>query len=193
MVVKIIKGIGFLLLSALVSFVIVLIFGYLSYNGLFQRWHRIGTLNGERIIKIIDIGVVETESGDLYQHNPFSTGIFDNVAQWIKINDISNIRIWEASRLEHCQTFSFLPFGQSFFIDSKKACVDRVGTATLVYAINKQGDLYIWFNNHGWEYNGFGEFVVFPIFAAFLGTIIGIFIMVINSVIKYKRRKNKSL
>ena len=120
-------------------------------------------------VEVINVGVIKTESGDLYRYLGYS--------QWEKTNssDIQEILSEEILFIPesgNCATISFLPLDNYYFDDMKSFCIAwGVGISKVAYAIDYRGEVYHWGNYTG-EF-GWSETVFYPIYSVILCLIFG--------------------
>ena len=152
-------------------------------GGLLVEWKLLGVPEiGDPAIKILDIGYVQSKSGKIY-HN--------NVGTWEQVNGVTIDEEEIFIPSSNCGTLSFLPLLKADFVKSKSACVAwGADIEKVVYAINKQGGVYVWSHRTG-DFRGI-EQVYFPIVGAILSCFFGGFIISVIALLNYLRRKRRN-
>ena len=153
-------------------------------GGFLVKWKLLGVPEiGDPAIKILDIGYVQSKSGKLY-HN--------NAGAWEQVNEVTVDEEEIFIPSSNCGTLSFLPLLKTDFVESKSACVAwGPDIEKVVYAINKQGGVYMWSHRTG-DFRGI-ELVYFPIGGAILSGFFGVFIISVIALLNYlKSKRNNS-
>jgi hypothetical protein len=159
-------------------------------GGLLEDWIPIGKpMSPDIPVEVINVGVIKTESGDLYRYLGYS--------QWEKTNssDIQEILSEEIRFIPkpgNCATISFLPLDNYYFNDMKSFCIAwGVGISKVAYAIDYRGEIYHWGNYIG-EFGWF-ETVFYPIYSVILCLIFGfIFTGLIRLIFLIKSRSGNA-
>jgi hypothetical protein len=137
------KLVGPLLLFSLL--VTLLFYFYVSAisRGISVEWQFLGfPAIGEPAVKVLDIGYVETKSGNIYH----SICVDCQDKNWELVKEVPKSQEGEILlERSNCGTLSFLPFQQSDFTDSKSMCkLIPWGTTKISYAIDDRGYVYSW-------------------------------------------------
>ena len=117
------------------------LYGSALSGGLSDQWQLLGFPGQEHTVRILDIGYVQTQSGNIYHF----AGSDHQEGRWEQVDKvISNEHIVSSS--DNCGTFSFLPALKDNFIDYKSACVsdELWSTTKVVYAVDDLGRVYLW-------------------------------------------------
>lgn len=143
--------------------VATLVFIYASVEsvGLLVSWKDLGQPAGDRAVKIVDIGYVQAQSGNIYHF--IDMGPYEG--HWVQVDAVTkNEEELIIAPPNNCGTLSFLPILHKDFIDTKIACLrPGPGIDKVAYGINNDGRVYLW-----WK--GYGEFHEFiPIVEGFAG------------------------
>jgi len=164
-----------LLVRPLALAVLVYYLATLAYFGLFTQWQEIGMPSkSDKVVALYKGGYVETKSGKIYQYAP-DCPLCDKAKAWKQVESLPDDSQEYQFSLEQCETYSFLPFRQNEFADSIKNCeAHMMGQAMTVYAIDKNGMVYLWQNSHGGEYSGL-ERLILPVFFGFIMFFLGWF------------------
>jgi len=124
-------------------------------GGLLVEWQSLDFPSEEHAAKILDIGYVQTQSGNIYHF----TGLDRLVGNWRegvweRVDKITDEQFVVPSP-NHCGTFPFLPILKDDFVDSKSACIGtwRWSTAKVAYAIDDFGRVYLWYHDNA-EFGG---------------------------------------
>ncbi len=125
--------------------VTLIVYGYVSAisGGILVEWHFLGfPAIGEPAIRVLDIGYVETKSGNIYH----STCVDCQDKSWELVKEAPKSQEEEKSLDgSHCGILRFLPFQRSDFIDSKSICTRVMwGSTKTSYAIDGDGHVYSW-------------------------------------------------
>jgi len=168
-------------------FIAILVFIYASIEsvGLLVSWKDLGQPGGDRAVKIVDIGYIQTQSGIIYHF----TDMGPYEGYWKQVDTVTKKEEIPSSPPNNCGTLSFLPILHKDFIDTKIACVTMPGPGIykVAYAINDDGRVYLWQKGHG----EFHEFI--PLVDGFAGGVIscvsGTIIIALLSVLSFLKRK----
>jgi hypothetical protein len=138
-------GVSFLF-SLSVTF---LFYFYVSaiFGGILVEWKFLGLpAFGEPAVRVLDIGYVETKSGNIYH----SICIDCQDKNWELVNEVpeSQEEVHTLSTSD-CGTLPFLPLQQYDFIDSNSMCKSVMwGTTKVSYAIDDRGHVYSWLHTY---------------------------------------------
>ena len=178
---KVINRIGLLVLLSGAGAILMYLYGLASLGSSSVKWKSLGA-PPSKAMKVVALGFVQTESGDLYQYvrNP---GCADNC--WIKADNLLP-NSQHSLPLDQCGNLPSL----EDYIDSKAVC-DYYGTglSLTITAINKDGFVYSWVDKFGGEGDSLIR-LVSPYFGAIVGLFVGL-IFVLVDVIKSFRKRTK--
>jgi hypothetical protein len=183
------KLIGYLVLFSSAFALISYSYGYVIYRGILQSWIFWGRPNSEKVVEVLDIGYVQTESGNIYRLSCLEC----RNADWERVNNIVTDPDQIRLSLDDCVALPFLPLLRKDFVDSKKACIvsgSHMGTAKWVFAADKYGNIYSWRFAIG-DLVGMAEELRFSIVGGELGLIVGV-IVILLMVLKIFGKKTKT-
>ena len=169
------KGALFLY-STCVGFVLY-VFAALSTGGAFEEWVNLGLVNSEKAMKFVEIGFVETETGNIYRKE-----YLDGVdSTWQLVEDVSDSHDCLQNEYPNCYysisdtdcgSLTFVPFHSKDFLDYEEACLAwGVGLVKVAYAISNNGELYYW-EHRLTEWTGFAN-IPLALLAAFICLVLG--------------------
>lgn len=139
----------------LYSFLVTCIFVFYQFaisDGVLEQWQLLGyPATNDPAVKILDVGYVQGESGNIY---------YDNEGNWERVDKVvidpekSFIPIDTYS--SNCGSFPFYPFitRELGFIEVKSTCMLWRGLEKVVYAIDYIGRVYLWSHRVPPEFNG---------------------------------------
>jgi hypothetical protein len=163
-----VKHISFLAVSTLIGSILLYAYSYASLHGLLERWETLGS-PPSKAIKVVDIGFVQTASGNIYQQ-VYNVNCKDNC--WALADFVTPA----PSLLFSSTSCGRLP-SLSKYVDSKVACQPwGPGKSLSIYAIDENGTVY------AWEHKvGEGDSLIYllsPFLGAVVGLIFGISILI---------------
>jgi hypothetical protein len=169
-------------MSALVSYS----YGYVVYRGILQSWYFWDSPNSEKVVKILDIGYIQTESGNIYRLSCLEC----REPHWEKTDSVSTDYNQPRLSLDDCVALSFLPFEKKDFVDSKKACIfsgSHMGTAKWVFAADKYGNVYSWRFALG-DLVGMPEELRFAIEGGTLGLATSVIVILLMALVNFGKK-----
>ena len=179
------------------SLSVVLIFNlYISAisGGILIDWQFLGLpAIGEHAVRVIDIGYVETKTGNIY-HSVCEDCQDKN---WELVNEVpKSPEDMNNLQTSNCGTLSFLPFQRRDFIDAKSICKSVMwGTTKISYAVDEGGHVYSWIHTYypgdvvmPW-YVANSAHIAVAVLSTVFGAIIILLMVLFNRIIS-KVRKN---
>ena len=178
---KIISRIRLLAVFSVAGAILMYLYSTASLDSSSVKWESLGA-PPSKAIKVVALGFVQTESGDIYQYvrNPSCA---DNC--WIKSdNPLPNSQY--SLPLNQCR---YLPSLEDY-IDSKAVCeYYGTGLSLTITAIDKNGFVYSWVDKFGGEGDSLIR-LVSPYFGATAGLFVGL-IFVYVDVLKTLQKRMK--
>ncbi|MGB2964485.1 MAG: hypothetical protein WBB69_10925 [Anaerolineales bacterium] len=166
---KIIKRVGLLVFFSFIGAIVLYLFSLASLNGKYVKWESLGKPPGEAT-KIVSIGYVQLESGEIYHYVP-KPNCDDNC--WAKVNDFPPVSE-DLFSLDSCGNLPKL----DTFKDSLVVCEPwGPGISLTINAIENDGFVYSWNHKLG-ENNSMFHFFS-PIIGAIGGFVIGSIILLV--------------
>ncbi len=185
------KLIGYLVIFSSTFALISYGYGYVIYRGILQSWYFWGRPDSEKVVEILDIGYVQTESGNIYRLSCLEC----REPHWEKAASVSIDSDQVRLSLDDCVALSFLPLEKKDFVDSKKACIvsgSHMGTAKWVFAADKYGNVYSWRFALG-DLVGMVEELRFSIVGGELGLIVGIIVILLMVLVNFGKKTKTRL
>ncbi len=163
---KFIYRLGLLILFTIAGSIIVYFDDLAFLNGWYEKWEPIGK-PPSKVIKLIGLDYVQTESGDTYQYI-YAPDCNNNC--WVKSdNPQLNTKFWIP--LESCVDLPSL----DNFVESKAVCeLWGPGTSLTVNAIDQNGIVYSWNHRVGESFT----YLLAPYVGAFCGFLIGSVVLI---------------
>jgi len=122
---------------------VMYLYGAALSGGILTEWQSLGRpAFGDRALELIDIGYVMAQSGNRYQFLYTN----DSDRNWEIVPEMVNEDLYLSTYpMEDCGTLFFLPFPLGNVVDSKAVCMwTGHSTVKIVYAIDKEGSVYLW-------------------------------------------------
>jgi hypothetical protein len=180
---KIINRIGLLVLFSAAGAILIYLYSSASLDSSSVKWQSLGALPS-KAIKVIALGLIQTESGDIYQFVP-NPSCTDNC--WIK-SDNPPPDSQHGLPLNQCGDLPSL----ENYIDSKSVC-DYYGTglSLRITAIDKNGSIYSWDDKFGGEGDSLIR-LVSPYFGAMVGLFVGLIVVLVDVLKSFRKRTKEN-
>ena len=180
---KIISRIGLLALLSLAGAIAMYFYSSVSLNRSSIRWESLGK-PPSKAVKVVALGYVQTESGDIYQYD-YNSGCENNC--WFKSDNPPQNSEYLLP-LNHCGDLPPL----ENYIAAKEVC-DYYGTglALTITAIDKNGSVYSWDDKFGGEGDSLIR-LVSPYVGAIVGLFIGLIIVFVDLLKSFRKRTQEN-